>query len=356
MFKEHYPESIHVSFYPYTYVRVMAMKGKLYNKQDYDKLLKMQGSDIAAYLENSDYKEDILALGKTYTGYTLVERGLYSNLIRNMQKLLRICSPEMNYLLRAYLFRHDIYNLKTILRGKAAGQKNTEIEALLLPLGTFSDKNLSVLLSQESMSSVLIKAGFTDREFAGALAYYDKEKSLLALENFLDKSYYIFLFTFLTKLAGEHQLFKELLQAEIDVLNVKLLLRLKKQGLGQQEISSFFFSGGALFSISKLHALAAKDFAGIVQLLSQTSLHPLVALHQDALLQQDLKGFEKSLDVWHLQKATLLLHQFPLSVDTLLGYMFAKEIEMRNLRVLVKGKQFGLASAFLEEQLVLDKK
>ncbi len=353
MFKEQYPDSIHVSFYPYTYVRVMAMKGKLYKKQDYDKLLKMQGSDIAAYLENSDYKEDILALGKTYAGYTLVERALYSNLIRNMQKLLRICSPEMNYLLRAYLFRHDVYNVKTILRGKAASQKNADVEALLLPFGTFSDKKLSVLLSSESMSSVLLKAGFTDREFADALAYYEKEKSLLAVENFLDKAYYTFLFSFLTKLAGEHQLFKELLQTEIDVLNVKLLLRLKKQGIAQQDMVSFFFSGGSLFSLSKLHTLAVKDFAGIVQALSQTSLHAVVHVHQDALLQQDLKGFEKGLDVWHLQKAILLLHQFPLSVDTLLGYMFAKEIEMRNLRVLVKGKQFGLAAEFLEGQLVL---
>lgn len=353
MFKEQYPERIHVSFYPYTYVRVMAMKGKLFRKQDYDKLLKMQGSAIAAYLENSDYKDDILALGKTYSGYTLAERSLYSNLIRNMQKLLRICSPEMNYLLSAYLFRYDIYNLKTILRGKTAGQKNADIEVLLLPLGTFNEKKLSLLLSQESMSSVLVKAGFTNSEFADALSYYEKEKSLLGLENFLDKAYYTFLFTFLTKLAGEHQLFKELLQAEIDVLNIKLLLRLKKHGLSQQEISSFFFFGGALFSFSKLHGLAANDFAGIVQALSQTSLRPLVASYQDALTQQDLKSFEKSLDVWHLQKATLLLHQFPLSVDTLLGYMFAKEIEMRNLRVLVKGKQFDLSEDFLEQQLIL---
>ncbi len=353
MFKEQYPNTIHVSFYPYTYVRVMAMKGKLYKKQDYDKLLKMQGSDIAAYLENSDYKEDILALGKTYTGYTLVERSLYSNLIRSMQKLLRISSPEMNYLLRAYLFRHDIYNIKTILRGKAAGQKNQEIEALLLSIGTFSDKKLAALLSQDTLASVLTKAGFNDRAFADALAYYEKEKSLLAVENFLDKAYYTFLFSFLSKLAGEHQLFKELLQADIDVLNVKLLLRLKKQALGQQEIAPFFFSGGSLFSSSKLHALATKDFAGIIQALSQTSLRSLITLHQDALQQQDLKGFEKSLDVWHLQKATLLLHQFPLSVDTFLGYMFAKEIEMRNLRVLVKGKQFGLTEEFLAGQLVL---
>jgi vacuolar-type H+-ATPase subunit C/Vma6 len=33
--------------------------------------------------------------------------------------------------------------------------------------------------------------------------------------------------------------------------------------------------------------------------------------------------------------------------------MFAKEIEMRNLRVLVKGKQFQLPEQFIEQQLVI---
>src|SRR3989338_6536333 len=121
-FKEYYPKRISVAFYPYTYVRVMAKRGKLYKKQDYDKLLKMHGNEIAAYLETGDYKEDILYLGKTLTGYNLVENALSSNLVRHIRKLQKISSPEMNALIRAYTLRHDIYNLKTILRAKAAQQ------------------------------------------------------------------------------------------------------------------------------------------------------------------------------------------------------------------------------------------
>jgi vacuolar-type H+-ATPase subunit C/Vma6 len=33
--------------------------------------------------------------------------------------------------------------------------------------------------------------------------------------------------------------------------------------------------------------------------------------------------------------------------------MFAKEIEMRNLRVLIKGKQLGLEEEFLAAQLIV---
>ncbi|MEK6867707.1 MAG: ATP synthase A1 subunit C [Nanoarchaeota archaeon] len=351
MFKKQYPKTIHVAFSPYTYVRVMVMKSMLYTKQDYDKLLKMQGSEIAAYLENSDYKEDVLALGKEYTGYTLVERALYANIIRSFQKLQKISSPDMNYLIRAYLLRYDVYNLKTILRGKAVGQSTAEIDPLLLPFGVLTKEKLHVFLAQDSLAGVLKKAGFSAASFHDALTFYEKEKSLLALENYLDQEYYHFLFTFFRHLSGEHQLFKEFFQAELDALNIKLLLRVKKTG--QQLHNSLFFSGGSCFSVAKLRTLASQDFAHIIKYLQTTSFKPLVATHLRDLEEQNLNVFEIGLDLWLLKKSTLLLHQFPLSVDTLLGYMFAKEIEMRNLRVLVKGKQLGLTEEFLAAQLIV---
>ncbi len=353
MFKEKYPETIHVAFYPYTYVRVMAMKSKLYQRQDYDKLLKMQGSEIAHYLEESDYTEEIQELGTTYTGYTLVERALYSNFVKSLNKLQRICSPEMNHLIRAHVMRHDIYNLKTILRAKAAGQTAAAIKPLLLPVGQFTEEKLNTLLELDSLTQILKKAGFSQRDFTEAFAYYEKEKSLLEIENTLDKQYYNYLFDFLTHLAGEHQLFKEFLQSEIDVLNIKLLLRMKLQNIEEHRLSQLFFSGGALFSPARLRGLMKLEFHAIITALQSTALKSLIARHKKELEQHNLKGFEKSVDVWLLQKSTLLLHQFPLSVDTLLGYMFAKEIEMRNLRVLVKGKQFQLAEEFLEQQLII---
>lgn len=353
MFQELSSQKIHVGFSPYTYVRVMAMKGKLYRKQDYDKLLKMQGNEIAAYLEASDYKQDIHALGKEYSGYSLVEHALSLNLVRSLQKLQQMSSPDMRHLLQAYSYRHDIYNLKTILRAKATGKDFPEIRSLFVPIGLFTEQKLSLLFAGDSLSSILKKAGFSEREFHTALQYYESEKSLFELENFLDKQYYSFLFLFLSRLSAEHQLFKEFLQSELDVLNIKLLLRLKKQSFDENRTAGFFFAAGTLFSLAKLRHLAKQDFSSIITFLQTTPFKVLVQQHREELAEKKLHGFEKTLDVWLLQRATLLLHQFPLSVDTLLGYMFAKEIEARNLRVLVKGKQLGLAEEFLATQLVI---
>ena len=55
-----------------------------------------------------------------------------------------------------------------------------------------------------------------------------------------------------------------------------------------------------------------------------------------------------------LKRSILFMHQHPLSIDVILGYMFAKDIEIRNLKLLVKGKQLGLSEQFIESQLIYE--
>ena len=47
-----------------------------------------------------------------------------------------------------------------------------------------------------------------------------------------------------------------------------------------------------------------------------------------------------------------MLHMNYLSVDTILAFMFAKDMEVRNLRILLKGKQFDLQNEFIEGQII----
>ena len=54
-----------------------------------------------------------------------------------------------------------------------------------------------------------------------------------------------------------------------------------------------------------------------------------------------------------LKRSALLIHQHPLSVDVILGYMFAKEIEVRNLKLILKSKQLSLGADFTEQQIIV---
>ena len=53
-----------------------------------------------------------------------------------------------------------------------------------------------------------------------------------------------------------------------------------------------------------------------------------------------------------LKKALAMTRQRPLFADSIIGYMFAKEIEARNLKLMIKGKQLKLEDSFIEEQLI----
>ncbi len=56
-----------------------------------------------------------------------------------------------------------------------------------------------------------------------------------------------------------------------------------------------------------------------------------------------------------MNRAILLYHQHPLSIDVILGFMFAKEIEVRNLKIIMKGKELGLDEEFISKQLIYDR-
>ena len=66
---------------------------------------------------------------------------------------------------------------------------------------------------------------------------------------------------------------------------------------------------------------------------------------------KQLSTLDSALQSYLLRKNTLLMHQHPLSIDVILGYMLAKEAEIRNLQLLIKGKELGLKDAFIEEHL-----
>lgn len=62
---------------------------------------------------------------------------------------------------------------------------------------------------------------------------------------------------------------------------------------------------------------------------------------------------ELDLMVYLLRRSALLIHKHPLTVEVILGYMFAKENEVRNLKLLLKARQLGLPESFVEQQIVI---
>lgn len=350
-------QKIRLKRYPYTYVRATVMKSLLFKKDDYQKMLKMSFSEIAKFLQESTYKKEVNELATQYSGTELLELAMNKNLSGSFKKLMSISPDELKTLITAYILRKDIEDIKTILRGKFTGADEKAITGFLTCAGTLSREDLGALLKKESVEDIIKSNKIVDfSQFTVALKEFQDKKTLASVENALDKFYYKSVAEFSQRLPKQGALFRNFLTKEIEVLNLLTLLRLKKARMAKDSFKDLMIPTGNDAKDSKLKNLAGmENIEEFAREMMRTEYRELIAKGiEEYKKSNSLIKLETDLFKYLLDQTTLMLHQHPLSVDTILGYMFAKDIEVRNLKILVKGKQLGLRDEFIESQLVVD--
>ncbi|MAG91366.1 ATP synthase A1 subunit C [Candidatus Woesearchaeota archaeon] len=348
-------KKLKLGHYPYTYVRTVVMRSLLFRKDDYHRMLKMSFSEIAKFLQESHYKKEINELATQYSGADLLELALNKNLADSFKKLMRISSEELGFLIREYAKRKDIDDLKTIIRGKFTNADEKNITGSLTGAGTLSYDFLVSLLKKESIEEVLKANRLIDFSLLkGSLKDFNEKNNLVSIENSLDKYYYGHLIKFSEILPKEGDLFRNFLLKEVEILNILTLLRFKKAKSDKESIKDFIIPSGDKLKDSKMMAMAGlDDLEQLSKSLEKTEYKNLIASGIEEFKKSDsLISLETELYKYLLKQAVLFMHQHPLSIDVILGYMFSKDIEVRNLKIIIKGKQLGLKEEFMESQLI----
>lgn len=349
------PKSLKLGRYPYTYVRVSVMKSLLFKKEDYHKMLKMTFGQIAKYLQESHYKKEINEFAREHSGADLLELSLNRNLAESFKKLIRISSFELSMLIKEYAKRKDIEDIKTIIRGKFTNMEEKKILDSITGAGTLSLEFLASLLKKESIEEILKSNKMAEFSlFAEGLKELKEKNSLIGIENALDKFYYSHMMQFSKALPKEGALFRNFLQMEVEILNILTLLRLKRAKFEKNAIKNFIISSGDKLKDAKIMRLAElDDMEELSESLGKIGYKDAVAKGLEEFKKDgSLITLETEIYKHLLKQSILLLHQHPLSVDVILGYMLAKDIEARNLRIIIKGKQLGMKEEFIENQLV----
>jgi V/A-type H+-transporting ATPase subunit C len=340
--------------YPYAYVRTSVMKSLLFRKDDYHKMLKMSFSEIAKFLQDSHYKDEINKLGTEYSGADLIEFALNKNLADSFEKLLKISPPGLSLLIRKYAIRKDIDDIKTILRGKFTNTDEKLILNSITAAGALKFEFLNSLLKTESIEEILKNNRIVPFSLLEDGIKDLKEKNtLVGIENALDKYYYSHLMEFSKILPKAGELFKNFLTKEVEILNILTLLRLKKTKLDKEAIKRFIIPCGLSRGLKIIKLADVDDLEEFSRVLERTEYKDVIQKgFQEYRENGSLITLETELYKYLLKESILLLHQHPLTVDVILGYMLAKDIEIRNLRIIIKGKQLGLEEEFIEKQLV----
>jgi V/A-type H+-transporting ATPase subunit C len=322
----------------------------LLKRQDYHRFMKMSVPEITKYLQDNDYGADINPLAAKYSGTELAELSLSRNTERRFEKLRSVCDPNLKLLVDAYLKRHDVHNIKTVLRAKNMKVSQTDALEMMIFAGTLGKEFYQDLLKEDNMQSLIKKI-----EAKGFLPSGNGKDhthvNILQIENMLDREYYSSLCKLAKIIPVEGDIFRSYIKDEIEHMNILLLLRLKREGIPKDQIMKFLFFPNGLLSKSKFLPLIDLDFLQVLESVSRS--HNIKSGVAEFHESESLIPIERELTRELLKKSRKVSHKNILSIDTILNYMFAKEVEIRNLRLLIKGKSLSLDENFIEKGMVV---
>lgn len=236
---------------------------------------------------------------------------------------------------RAYMSRYDIYNIKAFLHGISDGGK-----ALLIPAGTINRSGFWDQFEKTSdvasVMDLLNRCGL--QEYAGILTDFNitgGKKLLRSIDHLLDEKYYSSLLRTARKIK-DGELLAKILSVDIDMNNLKVALRAAFGGMST-ETANYFIGGGYMISRTLVEELISVKPNEIPGKLEGTQYR--------AVVEEILKYYEKEKSSFVIDKVMEknrfrmmreLLAPRVMSPLVVVWYLFIKEYELRNVRLLCK--------------------
>lgn len=348
-----------VTDYGYGNARIRAMRQRLLDNNFYENLVELDDFNrMVQNLQQTPYKDEIQESILRKSGAAAIDEALKLNLARTFRRVLSFLSPEGQTLVSTLLGRWDIHNIKTILRGIHMSIDPEEIIDSLLPAGQLDEVELDELAKQGDVKScidLLATWGISyGRPLTKEVATYMEAKDLSVLELGLDKYYFTYSLRKVRMMGRNGAMAQQILQTQIDIVNLLTLLRLQKSKQPEDEAKRLFIPWGKEITLERFLELSQKeDVDEVVDGLLDTTYGRIL---EGAMMKYvelgSLAALERALETYFVQKGAYMSKGDPLGVGIAIGYIWAKDNEIVNLRIIVKGRTIGMPEKRIREELV----
>jgi V/A-type H+-transporting ATPase subunit C len=333
------------------------MRGRLLGRAGITELVAQPGLRARLeFLKRTDYGEAlVIDLGREPDPLTAAERGLRARLMDDLTRIDRFLRGERSQaLFRTILAFEDGWTLKTILRGIAAGEAPERIFPLLTPTPELDHPALEELVRQRQVKAVVdLLATWRSpyaRPLGEAFAAYVSHRELLYLEVHLDRSLFAQALEAARRDGEDGRVLRRFLETQVDLVNAATLLKLAGQG-GAEE---FFIPGGRLLGQHRFRRYAGLDgpalraaLAREGRLVAATGLVALAGLEDPFAVDQLL---HRALGETMRREA----RRSPLSLAVPLSFVLDRQVEVRRIRLVLRGAEFGLPADELIERIERD--
>jgi len=344
--------------YDYVNARIKGMKSCLLNSSVFETLiLKPDVEAIITELGSTAYKDEIEKASVQYSGIKCIEVALRKDFTNAFRKILGYTKGDLaEKYLKILLSRWDVQNIKTVLRGKNIHVTAAEILECLVPAGELDDMTLTEMINQPDVKAVIDLLATWGIEYSKPLTHHIKEyaekRDLAILEYAIDRFYYENALYGVQGDSYDDVLIKDIVSTEIDVTNIKTVLKMIRDKIEVEEAQMFLIEGGRSLDSEKLVAMIRTGtLEGAIKHLETTPYHFL-----SKLAGEDKAGmismYEKELEKYLIKRGISRFLGDPLSIAIAIGYIWAKYNEITNIRIIARCKTADIPEKELRGELV----
>jgi V/A-type H+/Na+-transporting ATPase subunit C len=288
-----------------------------------------------------------------------VDEALKDGMVAAYRKVLGFLDKNSQVLLRTLLGRWDTFNVKTILRGAHNHVATADVIDSLLPVGYLGTGELEALAKIDDVRAVIDTAAMWKLPLAPTLRQmypdYARTNDLAPLELALDREYTEWAASRLHGSSSGVDITRLVLTMQVDTSNLVTAFRMVKEEVDMERAEQYFLEGGR--GIRKSLFLDLTRMSDVDEILDK--LKPTVygeALDAAAvpyLETQSITVFERALEEALMKRALGAGIRDPYGVGVAIAFLWGKQNEVTNLRIIVRGKEVGMPADRTRRELIL---
>ena len=338
-------EAMAVSKYAYVYARIRARMSELMDERRLRELVDTRSDDFLSSLMDTTaaYKDKLTKAALVGVEAREIEITLKEDLIDQYLMVIKSTEGAIQDVFVEFLRRLEVKNLKAVIRAKAAevhGTGTITAEApMFFPVEDFFKRRISRLTEADSIENVIKQSEDPyKRVLEDALPEYEKSKRVLVLENVLDEEISGAIREKVERLSGaDKEIARKIVGTEFDLTNLMILLRCKSEGIAEAEIRKYLLPDGFSFDFNldvgaMNDSISAENVSSAVQLMPASAYKEvLTGALSSYEAEKSLVPLENALSQYFFVTIKSTLRGYPINIGTIIGFLYLKEIEIKNL-------------------------
>lgn len=236
--------------------------------------------------------------------------------------------------------KYDYHNIKALLKAQAM---DVDGKRLLIDAGRVPAEDLARAVAEGNFGALPPALASAAKEAYETLSATGDPQ----LADFLlDRTYFQEMLA-LAKDSGS-QLLTDYVRASIDSANLRTVVRTLRMKGGDKMIRKVvFFEGGRVPAVDILAGAVGGDVEGLFR---SSAMRRAAQLGAEAAKGGSLTAFEKACDD-AVTAVAAGAKSVPFGVETVIGYLVAKEIEFTAVRIIMSGRMAGVSGDTIRERL-----